>query len=454
MKLSIILLIVAVVAVLVGGYFFMTQQKGASAVASDTVSTTIQNAWIEVTSDPVYLDVAGEKTPLKSGDSLEVGATIETGPTGAAIIHFPDASLARIDTDTILTLSALSFNTDDNSLVVSIGLSIGRVWSKVMGLATPESSWEVKTSNTVATVRGTAFGVGYKKDGTSWVLGSQHTVAVAPLDPKTKQKIANAEILLQEDRLIQLTNRDAAIASTAISSSTIAAKVTPLTGDFRTDVWVNAERAADKKIDEKIDALRREGASDASVRDEIRKEDAKVKETLIQTPKDRPAVTPKETRKEKDTVVPPLPEVTAKVAPVETPRTTAVPPIPEIKAPEVTTGTTPSANLPTTTTTTITAVSSNRTVSDLTEDDTVQFTAVTGTGRDAQDVTNDVSWHVVGSIGSITPAGLFTALLGSDVSEFGESAGYVVGNLPNGNLIKSDLIHVKAKIPTDLGTEG
>ena len=93
-------------------------------------------------------------------------------------------------------------------------------------------------------------------------------------------------------------------------------------------------------------------------------------------------------------------------------------------------------------------------MSDLTEDDTVQFTAVTGTGRDAQDVTNDVSWHVVGSIGGVTPAGLFTALLGSEVSEFGEGTGYVVGNLPNGALIKSDLIHVKAKIPTDLGTQG
>lgn len=456
MKLSIVLIIIAVVTVLVGGYFFMTGQKSPVVAASDTAGSIVQNAWIEVTSDPVYLDVAGEKTPLKSGDSLGVGATIETGSTGVAIIHFPDASLARIDVDTTLTLSALSFNTDDNSLVVSIGLSIGRVWSKVMGLATPESSWEVTTSNTVATVRGTAFGVGYKKDGTSWVLGSQHTVAVAPLDPKTKQKIANAEILLQEDRLIQLTNRDAAIASTAISSSTIAAKVTPLTGDFRTDTWIHAERAADKKIDEKIDTLRREGANDASVRDEIHKEEVKLKETLIQTPKDRPAVTPEETKK--DTVVPPLPKVEPKpaerppvVAPIETPKKIAPP-----SAPAVTPSTAPSRTTAPaeTVTTTITAVSANRTVNDLTEGDTVQFTAVAGTGSAARDITNDVSWQVVGSIGAVTSGGLFTARLGSDVSESGEGVGGVIMTLPNGKVITSAPIHVQAKIPTDLGTEG
>lgn len=409
MQKSTILIIIAVVAVLVGGYLFATHQRGA--VAGTEGTSEIQNAWVEVTSDPVYVDTAGEKSPLKSGDSVGVGATIETGPTGVAIIHFPDSSLARVDVNTTLTLSAISFNTDNNSLIVGIGLSIGRVWSKVIGLATPESSWEVRTSNTVATVRGTAFGVGYKKDGTSWVLGSQHTVAVAPLDPKTKQKIAHAEILLDENKLIQLTNLDAINASTAIGSSTIAGKVTPITGDFRTDAWIRADQAADQKFDAKIDALRAQGASDASVNDEIRKEDIKLQNTLKQTP-----------------VVSPPPEVQTKATP-------------------------PVTTLPVATAK-ITRVSASRKLGDLAEDDTVQFRAVVGTGHDAQDITDKVSWRLTGPIGSITPDGLFTAQLGSDVSEFGEGTGYVTAVLPNGDVIKSDPIHVQAKIPTGLGTEG
>ena len=51
---------------------------------------------------------------------------------------------------------------------------VGQAWSKIISLATPDSVWEVRTSTAVATVRGTAFGMG--TDGNP-VIGSENKVA-------------------------------------------------------------------------------------------------------------------------------------------------------------------------------------------------------------------------------------------------------------------------------------
>lgn len=433
MNKSIVLIIIAIVAVLAGGYFFMSGQKGSTVVATDTSGTTVQTAWVEITNDPVYLDTAEGKTKLQSGDTVSVGAVIETGQTGTATIHFPDASLARMDVNTTLTLSALSFNQNNNSLIVGIGLTIGRVWSKVVGLATPESSWEVKTSNTVATVRGTAFGVGYKKDGTSWVLGSEHTIAVAPLDPKTKKKIASAEVPLGESSLIQLNDTDAAIAGAAIGSTTITAKISPVTKEFKTNAWILADQAADKDFNAKVDALRAQGADDAAVRDALRTQDTDVQKQFRDKREPAPAVTSPGT--------PNTPAAPGTGSQTNTAPTTGV------------TNTSSGTSLPAPTKAN-TNIAASRALDKLVEDNIVQFSAIIDVPTGVQDITTKVVWHVVGSIGSITPAGLFTALLGADVSEFGQGTGYVTATLPNGDVIQSASIRVQAKVPTNLGTQG
>lgn len=423
--------LIVLIAVGAGGYFLIGHPK--SVTAPVTTTTVEQTAWIEVTSDFVYLDVSDDqKALLKSGDTLHVGDVIDTGTKGKAVIHFPDGSLARVDSGTKLTLSTLSFNTGDNSLVVSIGLTIGRVWSKVVGLATPQSSWEVKTSNTVATVRGTAFGVVYKS-GTSWVLGSQHTVAVAPLDPKNKKKIAAAEVTLDENKVIKITNSDAAVASTAVSSSTMASKITPMTKEFSTDAWVRADQEADKQFDTRMDELRATSESDASMREKIRSKDAELKDTLIRTLKPEPT-----------------PETQPNVKPVSDLKTPPIPvPVPVVQTSGVTSA--PVAVAVAAPTAENTVIQASRTLSDLTEDDTVQFKAVEGT----RDITSSVEWQVTGSdIGSITPSGVFTALLGDAVAEFGEGTGSVTATLPNGDVIQGPSLHVQAKLPTDLGTQG
>lgn len=377
-----------VVAVLIAAYVVMANPKKATAPEQAVIDET---AWVEVKSESLFVYINGEKRVLKNGDTVKSGDTLETNATGTGTIHFPDGSVARLDSGTKLTLSAISFNPETKSLVVKMGLAIGRVWSKVVGLATPQSSWEVKTSNTVATVRGTAFGVIYKSN-TSWVLGSENTVAVVPVDPRTGKENQKSEVPIGENRQIMITNADAAAASTAVDSSALSKRVTGISKEFSDDPWVRGNKNADKEFD---------------------------------GTRAKPSATVETSTQAEVNVNTPTP-------------------------PSVTTPA-PSRTVPTKANTTISA---GRSLIDIAENDAVQFKATAGTGSQATDVTNELKWNVTGSIGTISPSGLFTATLGADVSEFGEGTGSVTATLPNGEVIQGPSIRVKAKVPTDLGTEG
>jgi hypothetical protein len=409
----------AVLAVLIciGVYAYASSKKSAI-TTNEPSSVQMQEAWIEVGKSPVLLVKGSEKTQVTSGETVGPGTTIETGSSGAAVIHFPDGSVARMDSSTTITLSAISFNPDNDSLIVSLGVTVGRIWSKVIGLATPESSWEVKTSNAVATVRGTAFGVIYKP-GTSWILDSEHTVAAAPISPKNKQTISVAEVTLKENTMIEITATDAANAATAVSSSTMASKITPFTAQFKADAWVRSQQSADAAFNARIDALKAQGLTGAQLRDALREADVNLKNTLLQNPTIQTTITP-----------PATPEAGAQTQTSGSAQTSAS-----------------SGSISLTASNTV--ISTSRTVGDLVEQDTVKFTATSG----GKDVTSLVIWSVVGPIGAITRTGLFTALLAPEIAEYGEGSGTVTATLPNGEVVKSASIHVNAAV-SDFIREG
>lgn len=72
-------------------------------------------------------------------------------------------------------------------------------------------------------------------------------------------------------------------------------------------------------------------------------------------------------------------------------------------------------------------VVTSQSLNNVTEGMTIKFQALIklsdGTTRD---ISNEVKWAVLGDVGSITPAGIFTARLGISLSEFGEGVGSVV----------------------------
>jgi len=89
---------------------------------------------------------------------LEKGDSLKTGADGYAVLNFFDSSSARIASNSEISFEKLAIDPDDHAKNnVGINVSVGRVWSRIIKLMDKESSYEVGTSDTVATVRGTAF---------------------------------------------------------------------------------------------------------------------------------------------------------------------------------------------------------------------------------------------------------------------------------------------------------
>lgn len=169
----------------------------------------IGKPWIQVLTAGVFITTTNTpSTTLQTGDELNEGTQVETNATGLANIVFPDGSVARLDSNTRVVISVGSYNKTDKTLNVRLKLAAGNLWSKIIKLATPESFWEVQTTNAVAAVRGTAFGVSYAKDATT-IIGSEHQVTVHALNLSTGETITDQEAVVGEGKYVVIAAADA-----------------------------------------------------------------------------------------------------------------------------------------------------------------------------------------------------------------------------------------------------
>lgn len=317
--------------------------------------------------------------------------------------------MLRVNSDTRFTLNTAEYDKDSGKLIVKASLSSGKLWSKIIELATADSSWQVETSNTVATVRGSAFGV--STDGeNSEVFGSQHRVSVEVVDPKTKEKIKVRSIVVDEgvslkvssdsiQKIKEIENRANAASPSereAILETTelvfVPAKISEKT---KAGEWFSENENKDKKVEEEIMKAQEEAGDDKEAFREIlnKKINERLPEVEIQNydavdkeneeRNEKPVETKKEEVQEQKT---PISPVRWESLNIET------------------------KSLP----------------NDLTEGENVVFHAVLhGTGGATRDVTSEVTWEVLGKMGSIADNGVFTAKLDPSISELGEGGGTV-----------------------------
>ncbi|MDQ7815113.1 MAG: FecR family protein [Patescibacteria group bacterium] len=92
--------------------------------------------------------------------AVNEGDTVRTDAVGKAEIRWGDRGVTRLDSDTELVIDKLPIDLPVlTKASVGLRLNSGRVWSRVMKLLDLESSFEVRTNEVAATVRGTSFGV-------------------------------------------------------------------------------------------------------------------------------------------------------------------------------------------------------------------------------------------------------------------------------------------------------
>src|SRR3990167_2844219 len=409
-----IIIIPIILAVILAGVYAIFKY-GTTVTQPLIKATEIKEAWIEVVNGPIFNKTSLQKVELKSGDLITIGATIETDSTSRGHIHFPDGSVLRLDKATTITVSEIHFKKDDHSLAVKIALVTGRVWSKVITLATPESVWEVKTGNTVATVRGTAFSMSYK-NGISFIFGSENKIAVAPIDPVTKEAIKLSEVVIGENKVIEITLKEVEKARVS-DKPVLNDNVREATPAILNDGWVQDSKEKDRDSeDEKDDSV------------EQKKPVIKIDEFKIKT-----EIKNKVEVEKSDTLEAKIPRVN---------RNTLEPKI-EMSQRETGGSSGSSDN-----TSGEMRIITDKGLTLVLEGETIVFKAILENQTTKRDITSLVTWNVIGDIGNIIRPGVFVAKLGDEVSELGESVGYVVASFENSKEVgKSELIKVEALVP-------
>lgn len=396
--------------IIIGTMFHFFKSASESVTPEEAPKVTLN-----IIHDHVYrVEANGIKKLLATGATIEEGITIATDGTGDAEILFPSGSIARLDASTTVTLDQQFFDNDSGASKTGIFLSIGRVWSRVARLATPESNWEVKTSNVVAAVRGTAFNVGFTKDKKSRVLVDKDTVTLTAIDPVSKMILGTTTI--PEKKFLELDSKNPRVTPKALEAQE------PPAG-FVDDAWIKRNQERDIEEKARIEARENELQQKAKKFEEKKKApditgkeetDAKAKEVKSTLPE-------KELEGTKSTVGN---EERSSILPTKSDalETFSAPNIHQENSGESNSTAQPTTNKPLRL-----SIETQVKQAAYFEGTTVSFTAflVFDDGR-KQDVTKIVHWTLGGPVGTINREGVLTAQITDPVTaEFGKAEGIV-----------------------------
>ncbi len=411
----------------------------------DITELPISGGWIEILYGKAFLTRQAEMKELFSGDIISGGDKIETKDSTRIVIHLYDGSVLRAESNTIFTIEEAIYGNSDGKVVLSAELSSGKIWSKIVELATPDSLWQIKTSNAVATVRGSAFGV--VSDGkTSEIVGSEHDIAVYLIDPITKENLLETPIVVAEDTYFEISDREINTAkniSLAVKSAknntdkeTIVQeaekKFSPIKIDEKRkkDNWINENEKGDMEIRDIVDIIRKDTKEDKKALKEKIHEKVKerFKEVINKSIKEEfvdrkekdgekgegelkvAELEKKENLVKQDNIIKDIEEIKTEPLLQKTPETSTEtkPSLTEEKWGEI-------------------SIITQGNLNNVSEGQIISFRAILkGDKGTEKDITREALWKVIGSIGIMEKPGSFFAKLGQDVAEYGEGVGVVV----------------------------
>ena len=252
-----------------------SQQNDSTAPESTTDATvkiepSDARPWVEVKQAGVW-ETTGDSTPpkeLKNGDLLNLPIIIKTDATGLANVYFSSGSVVRIDKNSQLTIQGESTD-ENNNFTVALLLTAGRVWSKIWELATPQSSWEIKTSNAVAAVRCTAFCL-EKIGAKSIIIGQENTILVQPLYLASSATIDSQQATIGPEKMIEI---DDSIIIKLKENKLELKKLVQRAGPviYQRD-WIKRSLAEDKKLETIIKKLKAENPTRQQLNQKLKTE--------------------------------------------------------------------------------------------------------------------------------------------------------------------------------------
>jgi len=406
----------------------------------------IAESWIDVLK-PAAFELAeenGEKSrELRTGDELNPNSIIQTNESGFANVYLVNGSVIRLDSGTKFILEENTLDSRSGKSVIKINLLAGRLWSKIFELATPDSLWEVKTSNTVATVRGTAFGVEYV-NGKTTVIGSENKIDVFIIDPLSGKIVDEVKAVVSAGEFIEIKNED--IKKIKEDKTALAAMVKASPKELLEQKWIHRAEQADVEYNKKIEEIKEKDIETSDIKKEIFQ--------FFQSPsKGSGASGQAEQSKQSNQPESPQSRIKSEEPRIESGaelNSEAVIPLPNNEETIKTVQTPISAQTPAPVPKEFILETKNS-LEKITEGEKIIFKAfLVMNNGEKKDVTNEAVWQVLGPIGKIEAPGIFIPQLDVSVAELGENFGTVVATWKDktGKFIffaKSPILNVKAK---------
>ncbi|GEM_PF-2532559 len=217
----------------------ITKEMGKDSVRppSSTLDRSIDGSEIvdtssEVPESPVASlgDATGSVTITHDGEELDAtpfmalieGDMIQTGADGSAEIAWSGFGRTILSANTSLTISRAEHGASSDGIIAKMKLESGRVWTRLEKLLSTGSSFEVKASNVVATVRGTSFGVGLDTPGNVDIKVAESHVDVSRTVSADSDEVVGSTITMQPmQRMLMVENETSLPKPEAMTKSDI-----------------------------------------------------------------------------------------------------------------------------------------------------------------------------------------------------------------------------------------
>lgn len=185
------LFFVLFLALISGAGYWVWTLGSVPGINHESVELVVQEGGVQVKKPSVDAWESAE-----SGMKLEKGWSVKTDASGLATIRFYHQGESRLDRNSEVVITEASYQSESRTgMKAEMELKTGRIWSRVLRLLDLESSYVIKASDVVATVRGTSFDLEKRSSG-EVVVGVGESAVTVRMPDKTAKAIADGSFVI------------------------------------------------------------------------------------------------------------------------------------------------------------------------------------------------------------------------------------------------------------------
>src|SRR5688572_17510849 len=144
--------VIAILLLVIGGTWFWS--------VGSVAAEHLPSIRVQVVKGNVEYKTGDVWSVVKDVQEVHAGNMVKTGADSEAEILWGDQGVTRLDQNTELVIDDAPVDgSGAESSVIRLKVNAGRVWNRMLKLLDVDSAMEVRTSDVVATVRGTSYGI-------------------------------------------------------------------------------------------------------------------------------------------------------------------------------------------------------------------------------------------------------------------------------------------------------